>query len=40
MSPTDEVQVLNIITSMKAKNSSGHDLISSKFIQAIQTFHM
>ena len=36
MSPTDEVEVCNIITSMKAKNSSGHDFISSKFIKSIQ----
>ena len=36
MSPTDEVEVGNIITSMKATNSSGHDFISSKFIKSIQ----
>ena len=36
MSPTDEVEVCNIRTSMKAKNSSGHDFISSKFIKSIQ----
>ena len=36
MSPTDEVEVCNIIASMKAKNSSGHDLISSKCIQSIK----
>ena len=36
MSPTDEVEVCNIITSMKGKTSSGHDHLSSKFIQTIK----
>ena len=36
MLPTDEVEVRNIITSMKGKTSSGHDHLSSKFIQTIK----
>ena len=36
MSPTDEVEVRNIIASMKRKTSSGHDHLSSKFIQTIK----
>ena len=36
MSPTDEVEVRNIITSMKGKTSSGYDHLSSKFIQTIK----
>ena len=31
MSPTDEVEVCNIITSMKGKTSSGHDYLSYNF---------
>ena len=36
MSPTDEVEVCNIITSMKGKTSSGHGHLSSKCIHTIQ----
>ena len=36
MSPTNEVEVCYIITSMKGKTSSGHDHLSSKCIQTIK----
>ena len=36
MLQTDEVEVRNIITSMKGKTSSGHDHLSSKCIQTIK----
>ncbi len=36
MAPTDNYEVLKMITSLKSKNSSGHDNINSKFVKLIQ----
>ncbi len=36
MSPTDQNEVLKIITVLKSENSSGHDNINSKFLKLIK----
>ena len=36
MAPTDHYEITKIITSLKSKNSSGHDNINSKFVKLIK----
>ena len=36
MAPTDHYEITKIITSLKSKNSSGHDNINSKFLKLIK----